>query len=59
MPKYLISWEEAVWYNLEIEAAFKEEALDKFHKGEYDRESLSRPSLGQEIIQDTIEIEEL
>ena len=57
MPKYLISWEEFVWNNLEIEAAFKEEALDKFHKGEYDREDVAW--FGQEIIPDTIEIEEL
>ena len=57
MSKYLISWEESIWYDLEIEADSKLEALDKFHSNEYDREDVA--FVGQVITEDTIEIEEL
>lgn len=40
MAKYLISWEESIWMNLEIEAASKEEALQKFADNDYDREDV-------------------
>ena len=55
MPKYLISWEESVWYDVEIEAAFKQEALDKFHANHYQTANW----VGQEMIPDTIDIEEV
>ena len=57
MPKYLISWEESVWYDLEIEADSKSKALDKFAANEYDREDVI--FVGQEMIPDTIDIEEI
>jgi hypothetical protein len=57
MPKYLISWEESVWMDLEIEADSKQEALDKFHANDYDREDVT--TVGQEWIPDSIEVEEV
>ena len=57
MPKYLISWEESVWYDLEIEADSKSKALDKFAANEYDREDVV--FVGQEMMPDTIDIEEI
>ena len=57
MPKYRISWEESAWMDLEIEADSKQEALDKFHANDYDREDLA--TVGQEWIPDSIDIEEL
>ena len=54
MPKYLISWEEAIWYDLEIEADSAEEALDKFHSNDYDREDVK--FIGQEALPDTVEV---
>ena len=56
MTKYLISWTEETWYNLEIEAADKMEALDKFHNNEYDSEDAV--FIGSEL-QDSVEIEEI
>jgi len=57
MPKYLISWEEACWYDLEIEAGSKKEALEMFHNTNYDREDVKW--VGQEILPDSIDIERL
>lgn len=57
MAKYLISWEESVWYDLEIEAESYSDALDKFGANEYDREDVT--FVGQEIIADTIEVGEV
>jgi hypothetical protein len=57
MPKYLISWEESVWYDVEIGAAFEQEALDKFHANEYDREDVI--TVGQEWIPDSIEVKKV
>ena len=57
MPKYLIKWEDSVWYNLEIEADSYSDALDKFGANEYDREDVI--FVGQEMIPDTIDIEEI
>ena len=57
MPKYLISWEESVWMDLEFEADSKKEALDKFHANDYDREDVT--TVGQEWIPDSIEVEEV
>lgn len=57
MPKYLFSWEESVWYDLEIEAESRQAAIDIFAQGEYDSEDVR--DMGQEIIPDTLEIEEI
>lgn len=56
MPNYLIAWTEETWYNVEIEAASRKEALDKFHNNEYDSEDAV--FIGAEM-QDSVEIEEL
>ena len=56
MPKYLIKWEDSVWYNLEIEADSHKAALDIWHNQEYDSEDIIHT--GSEL-QDSIEIEEV
>lgn len=56
MPKYLIKWEDSVWYNLEIEAESYSDALDKFGSGDYND---SIDCVGSEMIPDTIEVEEI
>ena len=56
MPKYLISWEDSVWYNLQIEADSSEQALEKFATGDYND---FIDCVGNEMIPDTIDIEEL
>lgn len=56
MAKYLIAWTEEDWYNVEIEAESKDEALDKFWNREYDSEDINH--IGSEF-QDSLEIEEL
>jgi hypothetical protein len=56
MPKYLISWTEESWYEVDIVADSKEEALDIFHLNEYDREGII--NIGWEM-QDSVEIEEM
>lgn len=57
MPKYLISWEETVWMDLEIEAESEEEAIQKFDMADYDREDVKE--VGQEWIPDSLDIVEL
>jgi hypothetical protein len=39
MGKYVISWTEELWYKMEVNADSKDEALEKFHAGEYDFDS--------------------
>jgi hypothetical protein len=36
MGKYRIDWTENVYYTMEVEAESEQDALDKFHSGEYD-----------------------
>lgn len=57
MPKYLFSWEESVWMDLEIEAESRQAALDKFADNDYDREDVKE--VGQEWLPDTMEIVEI
>ena len=57
MPKYLISWEESQWTNLIIDAPSQLAALDKFYNQEYNMEDIA--VVGQEMIPDTIDIEEI
>lgn len=57
MPKYLISWEESVWMNLEIEADSKEDALQKFADNNYDKEDVME--LEQEWIPGSEQCEEV
>ena len=57
MPKYLISWEESQWTNLIIDAPSQLAALDKFYNQEYNMEDIA--IVGQEMIPDTIDIEEI
>ena len=57
MPKYLISWNEMVFYTLEIDGESKRDALDKFHNDNYDKEDVR--DNGQEWDEDSVEIEEI
>ena len=57
MPKYLISWEETQWMDLIIDAPSESMALDMFHDRAYDIEHVA--IVGQEMIPDTIEVEEI
>ena len=57
MTKYLISWEESQWTNLIIDAPSQLAALDKFYNQEYNMEDVA--VVGQEMIPDTIDIEEI
>ena len=56
MPKYRIEWTEEFWYTMDVEADSKEDALDKFHKHEYDFGDAE--DLGAEL-QDSITVEEV
>ena len=57
MTKYLISWKESQWANLIIDAPSQLAALDKFYNQEYNMEHIA--IVGQEMIPDTIDIEEI
>ena len=57
MPKYLISRQESQWTNLIIDAPSQLAALDKFYNQEYNMEDIA--VVGQEMIPDTIDIEEI
>lgn len=56
MAKYVISWEDSVWYDLTLEADSREEALEKFASGDYND---NIECVGNEIMADTIEVSEL
>lgn len=56
MAKYLISWEESTWMDLEIEAASREEALEKFANNDYNKEDVKE--VGGEWLPDTLEVAE-
>jgi hypothetical protein len=55
MPKYRIKYVYERWYDLEIEASSKDEALDKFHSANYEEE----PRLVGGELQDSTVIEEV
>lgn len=56
MAKFLVAWTEEDWYNLEIEADSKDEALDKFYSQEYNYDDIRH--IGSEL-QDSVEVEEI
>jgi hypothetical protein len=57
MPKYLLSWEDTIWYNLEIEADSEEGAHEKFHSGDYDYEDIEE--VGIEMVSGSLSIEQV
>jgi hypothetical protein len=57
MPKYLLSWEDTIWYNLEIEADSEEGAHEKFHSGDYDYNDIQE--VGVEMVSNSLFIEEV
>jgi hypothetical protein len=56
MPKYLIKYVYERWYDLEIEASSKDEALDKFHSADFEEEKARL--VGGEL-QDSVVVEEV
>ena len=57
MPKYLLSWEQSHWMNLEIEADNEDEAIDKFHDMDYDWDMVEET--GADMIENSLSVEEL
>lgn len=55
MPKFKVKYVYERWYDLELEASSREEALDKFHAGDFEIESRL---VGGEL-QDSVVIEEV
>jgi hypothetical protein len=55
MPKYLLSWEQSVWYNLEVQADSHFAALAKFENNEFDYEDVMEA--GSEMIEGTLSVE--
>ncbi len=57
MPKYLVSWEQSHWMNVEIEADNEDEAIDKFHDMDYDWDMVEET--GADMIENSLSVEEL
>jgi len=55
MPKYRIKYVYERWYDLEIEASSRDEAMDKFHSTNYEEEARL---VGGEL-QDSVVVEEV
>jgi len=55
MPKYRIKYVYERWYNLDIEADSKKQALEKFHSNDF----TSEPTMVGGELQDSMEVEEL
>ena len=56
MSKYTISWTEELWYRMDVEADSKDEALDKFHAGDYDFDNAKNTDVH---LQDSVDIWEV
>jgi hypothetical protein len=54
MTKYVVSWTEEDWYRVEIEADSYDDALDKFHAGDYDRQQAILTESG--ILQEGVDV---
>ena len=57
MPKYLITWEESMWYNLEVEADSEFAALAMFENNEFEYDNVMEA--GSEMIEGTLSVEAL
>lgn len=57
MPEYLISWTEENWYKMKLQADSYQDALDKFHAGDYDR--LAAQITEDGILQEGVDIWEV
>ena len=53
MPNYTISWTEELWYRMDVEAESEQDALDKFHAGDYDFDEAKNTDVH---LQDSIDI---
>jgi hypothetical protein len=56
MPKFMVKYVYERWYDLELEASSRGEALDKFHAGEFEED---KPRLIGGELQDSVVIEEI
>ena len=56
MTKYLISWTEELWYKMEVDADSIEDALDRFHAGDYDFDNAKNTDVH---LQDSVDIMEV
>jgi hypothetical protein len=57
MPKYLLSWEQSHWMNVEVEADNEQHALDKFDDMDYDWDMVEE--VDWRPIPDTLTVEAL
>jgi hypothetical protein len=57
MPKFRISYTTEDWWRLEVEAADIDEAMDKFHAGEYNHDDAVLKDGG--YLQDSVDIRPL
>jgi hypothetical protein len=56
MPKFTIHWTEELWYRMDVEAASEDEALDRFHAGDYDFDEARNTDVQ---MQDSVYVEEV
>jgi len=57
MPKFQITYTIEDWWQLDVEAADMDEAMDKFHQGYYNHEDAELIEGG--YLQESVEIEEI
>lgn len=59
MAKYVVSWDEVVTYSIDIEAASKDHALDKWNDGDYNFSQVVERGSDAGVIFDSILVEEV
>ena len=57
MPKFRISYTTEDWWRLDVDAATRDEAIDKFLSGEYNHDDSVMTESG--YLQDSFDVEEL
>lgn len=57
MPTFRISYTTEDWWYLDVEAENEDDALNRFHSGEYDRTNAVLTEVDH--LQDSVDIEEL
>jgi len=57
MPKFRISYTTEDWWQLDVEAADIDDAMDKFHSGEYNHDDAVLTEGG--YLQDSVDIQEI
>jgi hypothetical protein len=59
MTKYVVSWDEVVTFSIDIEAANKDHALDKWNDGDYNFSEVVERGSDAGVIFDSILVEEV